>query len=320
MKKSIIKIVSLGVSLLFLNSRVAIGQTLYRSIDSPNDSYNVNSPPNTYEFYGMEVQNWENEGFTRLVIDSNLPLSGVTNTRSADNHIGIGEVFIRHPNTGEIFAIKFAENETTLENGIYTNINTVSLVNTNYGAKDMYGTPTNISSGEYLSGVDVYNLPGLGTNGGNKIVIEFPNDILPEGKLLWEVIQECANDRMFLETFTEPYIPGIPDTPDIPDTPGIPDTPDDPGSPPVLEDGDSGAIIAASIGGLVILAIILLSLGGGDNMSDIPGTPINPDTPDIPDNPDTPEDPNPQEIPEGDTSFLILLLTYLFSKRRKTLC
>lgn len=316
------KYISIGILLLglFIGQKTVTAQTFYRTIDATNDA----KPNQSYEINGFEVQVWDN--ITRIVIDSNFPLMGMPEIKAKDGRIGAGDILIKDID-GNTWGIKFAPNETTLSNGVYSNVVTTSKVRTNYGARAEFTRQTNIVSGEFKSDINVFNYPGIGTNDGSKIIIEIPNWILPEGQLLLDYTLECANDAIKLSALIRYPTPDIPIKNEFPPMTVTPEF----GNPkinmtepdsPIPED-DNGLLLYIG-GGLVFIAILILLLSGGGGKDEVTRsevipqpTPMPPDIPDIIPTPIPTPTPIVREIGEDFDFSMFFVLSFMYFLRKK---
>ncbi len=249
--------ISIGLLSVFLSYQPTLA-SFYSTRDSHNDSYSGSGK--SYELRSASYHVIDN-GTVRLTLDSDIPLAGHYESQAYDGHVGHTDVYIRSDNAS--FRLKFAPNESKSELGLFKSPLSASVVKENFG-RDAGDAITKLHGGELVTNdVQVYEYPGAGVSGSNRIVVEFPYSALAdEGDLMLHLTVECGNDSIDL------FVPAPEISIDVPtvETELPPITPD---LPEVEEDDDDFPVWIVGIPVVVILIFILI--GGG---------PDDPDTPD----------------------------------------
>jgi len=114
------------------------------SEDSPNDGVDgdiVGGKDNRYELYGMSVK--ETVDSILVVLNGNMPLTGVEGTDADDENTGWGDLFINltdqdfttASDAGDLFAVRFSPNNDSgvPEVGLYANVTAKSVTGENNG-------------------------------------------------------------------------------------------------------------------------------------------------------------------------------------------
>jgi len=114
------------------------------SQDSPNDGVDgdiVGGADNRYELYGMSIK--ETVDSILVVLNGNMPLTGVDGTGADDANTGWGDLFINltdqdfttASDAGDLFAVRFSPNSDSgaPEVGLYANVTAKSVTGENNG-------------------------------------------------------------------------------------------------------------------------------------------------------------------------------------------
>ncbi|MFW5665056.1 MAG: PEP-CTERM sorting domain-containing protein [Coleofasciculus sp.] len=114
------------------------------SQDSPNDGVDgdiIGGKDNRYELYGMSVK--ETVDSILVVLNGNMPLTGVEGTDADDGNTGWGDLFINltdqdfttASDAGDLFAVRFSPNSDSgaPEVGLYANVTAKSVTKENNG-------------------------------------------------------------------------------------------------------------------------------------------------------------------------------------------
>lgn len=114
------------------------------SQDSPNDGVDgdiIGGKDNRYELYGMSVK--ETVDSILVVLNGNMPLTGVEGTDADDGNTGWGDLFINltdqdfttASDAGDLFAVRFSPNSDSgaPKVGLYANVTAKSVTGENNG-------------------------------------------------------------------------------------------------------------------------------------------------------------------------------------------
>ncbi|MFP5273159.1 PEP-CTERM sorting domain-containing protein [Coleofasciculus sp.] len=114
------------------------------SEDSPNDGVDgdiIGGKDNRYELYGMSVKETVDSIF--VVLNGNMPLTGVEGTGADDRNTGWGDLFINLTDqdfttaseVGDLFAVRFSPNSDSgaPKVGLYANVTAKSVTKENNG-------------------------------------------------------------------------------------------------------------------------------------------------------------------------------------------
>ncbi|MFP5274818.1 MAG: XDD3 family exosortase-dependent surface protein [Coleofasciculus sp.] len=114
------------------------------AVDSFNDGvdgFQVGGAGNGYEIYSLALK--ETKDSIVVVINGNIPLTGIDGTRADDANIGWGDLFFNFTdkdfttanNQGDLFGVRFAEsNDSLVPNlGLYSNVTAISTTDINSG-------------------------------------------------------------------------------------------------------------------------------------------------------------------------------------------
>ena len=289
---------------LFLQAPAIAGS--FSKIDSPTDSYT--GSVNSYEIYGVSYQTVGDR--IRVTLDTNVPLAGHQEGGASDNHVGHTDLRISTPN-GD-FGIKFTNNENNNPIGLYKNVNTSSIVTTNFGRSSNYPHSL-VSGGELLTtDIQVYEFAGSGLHGSNRIVVELPARYLDDGisKVLHATF-ECGNDHIELE-IPKAVMDLVPPAVDEPITPVMTED-----TPELTIKRKRGLRVAYVMIPALILILVLL-LGGNNDSSDMDSDGPGSDEPGCKyncgsdENPPT-EEPPSKKVNEPDFSHITFLLLMLLA-------
>lgn len=276
--------------------------------DSWTDSVDIRQPNNSrFEIYNLTIS--RGRDITKIIIDSTLPINGVSETQAIDSNIGWGDLLISptEDSYSEIGIVFSPVNPNPL--GIYSEITKVSRVKENFGDKSHYGQITSIDRlGEPVGMVEVDYFEGLGVNNSNRTVITMPSSSIPFSKGSIQLAIECYNDFIhgrFELDIPEPPIKILPpeiliDEPDIPST-----TPEQDMTTTSTETDDFNAVpIVVGVGVLAIIIWLFFGNSSDDDKTIEDGIDNNPT--------EQPQTNNPSEIPEGGVLtglfFIVILL------------
>lgn len=114
------------------------------AVDSFNDGvdgFQVGGAGNGYEIYSLALK--ETKDSIVVVINGNMPLTGIDGTSADDGNIGWGDLFFNFTdkdfttanNQGDLFGVRFAEsNDSLVPNlGLYSNVTAISTTDINSG-------------------------------------------------------------------------------------------------------------------------------------------------------------------------------------------
>jgi hypothetical protein len=130
-----------GTALVYDENRVNDRGWLY-SFDSPLDGVaGTQVGGNGYEIYGSAIK--ETEDSIWVVLNSNMPLTGLDGTAAEDGNIGWGDWFLNlsgqdfttASNSGNLFGVRFAGTNDSLAPsiGLYSNVTATSVTGVNDG-------------------------------------------------------------------------------------------------------------------------------------------------------------------------------------------
>ncbi len=279
-------------------------QTYHQKIvDSWNDSMDIRQSNSRFEIYDLTI--FRGSDVTKIIIDSSVPLDGISDVGAKDGLISWGDIFITPTDKDNYSEIGVVFNPAS-KIGIYSEMNKVSLVEDNFGNKDNYGQITSIQpTSDPVGMLEVEYFEGLGINNSNRIVLSMPSSSIPFSSGMLKLAIECYND--FVQSnFTidiPPPQPPVEVTPPekLPDVPNIIEV--TPVTLPTTELTNSSDVLPIAVGaGILVLVLLLLLNNGNDNdRKIITEIPKKPD--------DETKNPDKQEIPENSYLFGLLLIS-----------
>jgi len=234
------------------------------AIDSFNDGtdYYAVGEDSPFEFYGLAYQ--ETADSVVFAFNSNMHIDGVYDAYAKDNNIGYGDMFINFGDgnfasaegTDDLYAVNFADNETNLGAGLYSNVTSQSLTHENtgyskikhhtktvknvFGGEASYGdlaangnyfnkkkaARTNIKTGTYESSItmmdsfDGLDFDHFDATGEHTYGFSIDKSKLQMGEFVANFFATCGNDGIAIAG----ELTGLVATPEDPDTQAVPES------------------------------------------------------------------------------------------------
>lgn len=238
------------------------GQWNY-AIDSFNDGteYSTIGNKSAFEFYGLAYR--ETATSVEFAFNSNLGLGGWAHRSAKGGNVGYGDLFINFgggsfaeaEGTDNLYAINFADNDSKVDRGLYSNVTSQSLTTQNVGyssikqhtntvarlggtanhgdlsAGDSYfdqnkAARTNIKKGDYASSITMLSsFEGLdfgsfGAMGKYTHGFSVDKSALKMGEFVANFFAECGNDGIAIAG----KLTGMVETPPDTRTQAVPET------------------------------------------------------------------------------------------------
>lgn len=232
------------------------------AIDSFNDGteYSTVGNKSAFEFYGLAYREYADN--VVFAFNSNLNLDGWAHRNAKGGNVGYGDMFINFgggtfaeaEGTEDLFAVNFANNDSNLQKGVYSNVTSQSLTTQNVGYSTMkqhtntvaklggvarYGdlttqdayfnqskaARTHIKTGDYASGITMLDsFEGLdfghfGAVGKYTYGFSLDKSALKMGDFVANFFAECGNDGIAIAG----KLTGMVATPPDSDTQAVPE-------------------------------------------------------------------------------------------------